>query len=167
MTLGGNDVIVGPKGGEWGDRFCTGTGDDQVFYVGYRDEVSMTPSTVESISGRETTERRSPAPEISFIHAGPGDDTVLFGRKSSAHVDPGPGDDLIRGPDLRGSHDRCIDLRGRQVRSGSTLRGDARRARGTTGFLGTPDAPSAAGSTMCCSAPPETTNSTPETETTN
>ena len=30
MTLGGNDVIVGPKGGVSGDIFCTGTGDDQV-----------------------------------------------------------------------------------------------------------------------------------------
>src|SRR5687768_12084664 len=30
MTLGGNDVIVGTRGGVLGDRFCTGTGDDRL-----------------------------------------------------------------------------------------------------------------------------------------
>ena len=46
------------------------------------------------------------------IHAGAGDDTILFRRRSWADVAPGPGDDLIRGPNLRGEfRTTCIDLR--------------------------------------------------------
>ena len=56
ITLGGNDVIVGPKGGEWMDPFCTGTGDDQVFYYeGKSPLASPAASSSTSTSGRETT----------------------------------------------------------------------------------------------------------------
>ncbi len=109
MTLGGNDVIVGPKGGEWRDLFCTGPGDDQVIYVGGR-YVDRLDSEVDLGPGDDRMTVTSP--EIRFIRAGSGDDTILFGRKSGAVVVPGPGDDLIRGPALRGDHGTtCIDLR--------------------------------------------------------
>ena len=48
--------------------------------------------------------------EIDFIRAGPGDDTIIFSRTSWAFVVPGPGDDLIRGPALRGKHGTCVSL---------------------------------------------------------
>lgn len=48
--------------------------------------------------------------------AGTGDDTILLGPQSWAHVVPGPGDDVIRGHAFRGSlrrgHGTCIDLSG-------------------------------------------------------
>lgn len=50
--------------------------------------------------------------EIDFIRAGPGDDTIIFSRTSWAFVVPGPGDDLIRGPALRGNHGTCVSLYG-------------------------------------------------------
>ncbi len=75
ITLGGNDVIVGPNGAEWMDSYCTGTGDDQVFY--YEGKVTT------GLSG-----------SIEFsIDLGPGDDRVtVFSRPSEGTGSkPGPG----------------------------------------------------------------------------
>ena len=157
---------MGPKGAEWKDSYCTGTGDDQVFY----DEGKITTGLSSSIEfnidlgpGDDRVTVLSRPSWEDWIQAGPGDDTIIFGPKSWARVPPGPGDDLIRGPTSRGGRRTHVHRPavGRQVRSGSTWPADAQRARDTTDFPRTPDAPSADGSTTCCSAPPETTNSTP------
>ena len=66
--------------------------------------------------------------DFEQILAGPGNDTIIMGPKSSAYVDPGRGDDLIRRPASRGSRRTpCIDL----GRAPGPVRIDLARGRAT------------------------------------
>ena len=131
VTLGGDDVIVGPKGAEWMDSYCTGTGEDQVFYYEgkYITRFSGSDSNIDLGPGDDrVTVLSRPSQWHETIRAGRGDDTIILGPKSSAHVDPGPGDDLIRRPASRGSRRTpCIDL----GRASGPVRIDLARGRAT------------------------------------
>ena len=139
ITLGGNDVIVGPKGGEWGTTSAlapatTKSSTGREDFLGLSSHIDLGP-------GDDRMTVTSRPLQIAIIRAGPGDDTIIFGRRSWADVVPGPGDDLIRGPDLRVTTRRRVSIcGGRQVRSASTLLVDTQRARGTTGSPRTLDA---------------------------
>ena len=114
VTLGGDDVIVGPKGAKRMDSYCTGTGDDQVFY--YQGKYTTRSfGTIDFNIGLGPGDDRvtvlSRRSEFEQVHGGPGNDTIILGPKSSARVHPGPGDDLIRRPASRDSRRTpCIDL---------------------------------------------------------
>ena len=127
ITLGGNDVIMGPPARSGWTSICTGTGDDQVVYAWPDGGIEAT-----SGSGGETTGR--PSRRGSQDRCRCRDDTILLRRTSWADVAPGPGDDLIRGPRLRGEfRTTCVDLRwaSRPVRI--DLAEDVQRDRDTTG----------------------------------
>jgi Ca2+-binding RTX toxin-like protein len=118
VSLGGNDVIVGPKGAEsWGGLYCTGTGADQVSYYegnhttrssyGTKFSIDLGPGDDRGTVFSGPTSRW----QREIIRAGRGDDTIIFGPNSSAHVNPGPGDDLIRSPASPGRRRTpCIDM---------------------------------------------------------
>ena len=87
ITLGGNDVIVGPKGGEWRDSYCTGTGDDQVFYYQGKDTTRFSGTIDFNIGlgpGDDRVTVLSRRSDFEPVLAGPGDDTIILGPKSSA-----------------------------------------------------------------------------------
>jgi Ca2+-binding RTX toxin-like protein len=114
VTLGGDDVIVGPKGAEWMESYCTGTGDDQVFYYQGK-QTTRSFGTVDFDIGLGPGDDRatvlSRRSDFEQVFAGPGNDTIVVGPKSSVYVHPGTGDDLISRPASRGSRRTpCIDL---------------------------------------------------------
>lgn len=106
VTLGGSDVVVAPNGAKWVDKICTGAGNDKVVYTwpdgGIDGQIELGRGDDRAIVTGAGTR----------IVAGAGDDMIIFRRNSWGDVAPGPGDDRIRGPRLRGEfRTTCVDLR--------------------------------------------------------
>lgn len=107
ITLGGDDLVVGPVGGRWAEKFCTGPGRDKVVH-------NWGPPGVDAKIRLGSGDDRATVLGRYGVRvvAGAGADTVVLRRGSWGEVAPGPGDDVIRGPATRGLfRTTCIDLR--------------------------------------------------------
>jgi len=91
VSLGGNDVI---RDLNKDDAVCTGSGDDHVIGPGH---TNLSPV----IDLGEGDDRMTHVEYAGLVRAGPGDDSIVFTRKGSGEVAPGPGDDLVRAIGVR------------------------------------------------------------------
>ena len=132
ITLGGDDVIVGPKDAELMGSYCTGTGDDQVFYYQAkyitRSDGSIDFTTIGLGPGDDRVTALIRRSDFEQSMPGPGTTRSSWGPRVRPHVYPGPGDDLIRRPDSLGSQRTpCIDL----SKASGPVRIDLARGRAT------------------------------------